>query len=238
MAGNLTCVDKDIINTLPPSEPMGIVTEEDALKGKGQFDKYMRATVNQLTRQYDEGRIKGADIANALVELIPPMMENANKFVLGEVNAKLAAHKARYELKIAEYQLLKIQAEVSKLCTEENEMILTGKVQRGKLRAEISKVEQETKLIKTQDSELVKNGASKRALEEQQKKVAAEQINLYRAQGKGFADKNRNDTFKTIMNSWAVYATEVAADAQVVHNLSANPISVTLDSAKQQGSLL
>ena len=98
MAGNMTCVDKDVINNLPPSEPMGIVTEEDALLGKGQFDKYMRASVNQLTRQYDEGRIKGADIASALVEMIPPMMDVANKFVLGEVTAKLAAQKARYEI--------------------------------------------------------------------------------------------------------------------------------------------
>jgi hypothetical protein len=230
MAGNMTCVDKDIVDNLPPSPKMGIVTEEDAKTGKGQFDKYMRAVVSQLGVQYDEGRIKGADLANAFVEVIPPMMESANKFVLGEVAARLAADKAKFDLKIAEYQLLKVQAEVSKLCTEENEMKLTGKVQRGKLRAE-------TELIETQESELKKNGASKRALEGAQKKVADEQVNLYRAQGKGFADKNRNDTFKTVMNAWAVDAVEVREEVHPPAHLDGPNIDNTLATAKQQAGI-
>jgi len=202
MPGNMSCVNKELIDNLPPSTPMRKVTEEDALTGQGQFDKYMRASASQLAIQYDEGRIKGADLAAAMVELIPSMMENANKFVIGEVTAKLEAEKSRYELKIAEFQLLKVQAEVSKMCTEENEMRLTGRVQRGKLRAEAG-------LIETQEKELKANGKSKRALEAVQIESAKEQVLLYRAQTKSFVNKSKNDTFKTVSNMWTVFISEV-----------------------------
>ena len=104
---------------------------------------------------------------------------------------------------------------------------------------EADKIKNEAALICTQEDELVKNGKSKRELEDAQEAVAREQVNLYIAQAKGYADKNRNDTLKSVLNSWAVQATEVDPDSSN-RNLNAvvgSTLTGSVESAKRQAGL-
>ncbi len=211
---------EEVLTTLPEL-PDGIdkpkipsvsdVTTED-IDGTGAFDIYMRAGMNQLMTQYEEGRIKGADFAAAYVAMVELMMTEANKFVLGLVQAEIAA--ALFPM---QYMSVAHEASLKD--------------------AQVRKTKHESDLICQQMAELKVNGASKRSLEDAQTKVACQQIILYEAQAKGFADKNRNDTFKTVMNSWAIDAVEVNPSPNSPGPLLGPAIGTTLSSAKAQAGI-
>ncbi len=99
-------------------------------------------------------------------------------------------------------------AETELKTVQKIEMGLTGQVDRASKEAQAKDTLTAASLKATQESELIANGSSKRALENGQNKVGAAQCELYAAQAAGFGDRNRNDTFKTIMNAWAVDVAE------------------------------
>ena len=126
-----------------------------------------------------------------------------------------------------------------KIATETTEMTKNGKAQRDLIAAQNKQATNQSALIATQASELTLNGKSKRALEDGQRKVTAAQCALYAAQSKGFADKNRNDTFKTVMNAWAVSVSELENPGTPM-SLTGDKgaaIDQTLMSAKSQANL-
>ncbi len=184
------------------SDPVIEEVTEIIVAGDGQFDDYMNAGLNQLERQYDEGRIKGADLATAHIQMYEIALTQANEFVLKkyEIDARLALLELEFEDKKRKNKLEAdlIATQVMKAKSE----CETSKAQKGKLI-------NETHLVCTQKEELILNGISKRNLETQQALVAAQQIELYKAQSKGYEDSNRNDTYKTTMNAWAVYVAEI-----------------------------
>ncbi|RLE58405.1 MAG: hypothetical protein DRJ35_07965 [Thermoprotei archaeon] len=308
------------------AEKIGIVTEEDTVSGKGQFDKYMRAGNNQLTLQYKEGRIKGADYATAFITMQDNMMTQANNFVLGEFDARVKAlliaaqieemqldgyvkrsllylqlEESAMKVRLLEEQIQKTANETQLIATQEAELRkdsewgrwltstkideiienkqfvhskeielrLGGSFERQKVRKESEKILGETRfmaskekmmlandniqrmltmqtmyheqgkisetcwkgsLIEQQIEELKLNGVTKRALE-------TEQVNLFKAQGKGFADKNRNDTYKSTLNAWAINATEVDGDADPVQSLRESSVSTMIENTRSQAGI-
>jgi len=197
-----------------------VVTEEDPVEGQGQFDRYMRAVGNQLEIQYKKGRIKGAELSATFNELIPPMMDEANKFVIAEYQTRAQVEKIKIELGIAlreselKLKLLAAQVADTRMATELK-------------RQQVLLAQAETSLKCTQQSELVLNGVSKRALEAAQAETAREQVNLYKQQAKSFENKDANDTFKTLMNGYAVVVSE--AGEPVAINVGVSGIDDTAD---------
>lgn len=158
------------------------VTTED-VDGTGAFDIYMRAGMNQLMTQYNAGRIKGADFATVYIQLVQLMMTEANKFVLGKVQAEIAAKMFPIQYLTAGYDA----------ATKES----TAK-----------KTEQEVILLCQQIAELKANGGVERGLKEKQTQVQIKQAELYNRQIKGFGEKAASDAAKIIMDAWAVSAVE------------------------------
>jgi len=242
-------------------EKIGIVTEEDPENGSGQFDRYMRAGTNQLQIQYDLGRIKGPDFAIAFVALQELMMVQGNKFILDKYTSEVMAHKTyleineirekgklerklielnilkgEMELRHLELQMDKTKNEAQLICTQEEELRKDGELKREETKKngvkQREKLDEEIDLLQTQDSELKLNGTSKRKLETAQALAQGEQVGLYRAQAKGFADKNRNDTFKSTLNAWAINATEVDDAANPVAELRESAVSTMITNAR------
>ena len=209
-------VPEDIV--LPDPPKIGVVTTEP-ISGTGVFDIYMRAGMNQLNSQYDAGRIKGADFATAYLAQVELMMNGANKFVIDKYKIELDAYDARVKDFLLPYEALKAMYEIA--LTE----------------AQIKKAKHEADLICQQIAELKVNGASKRNLEAAQRDGACEQVTLYKAQAKGFQDKNRNDTFKTVMNAWAINAVEVDPDPNPVGALNDTSMDSIIGSARSQASV-
>ncbi len=184
----------------------------EAINGTGVFDIYMRAGLNQLMTQYDAGRIKGADFAAAYVAQVELMMTEANKFVLGLAQTQIA---------IAMFDQQYLGQAYDALAKE----------------SAAKKAKHESDLICQQVAELKANGASKRSLENAQRLAACEQIELYKAQAGGFEDKNRNDTFKTVMNAWAVHAVEVDPNVKVLTQLGNSEMNYAIADAKAKAGL-
>ena len=167
------------------------VTEE-RIDGDGVFDIYMRAGMNQLMTQYDAGRIKGADFAAAYIAMVQLMMTEANKFVLGLVQAEILAAMlkynalgALYDAALKESQALKAKAEVDLVCQQTAELKANGKVERG--------------------------------LKDAQKQAQIKTAELYARQIKGFDEKSRNDLIKNILDAWSVQGVEFPDTADGSH---------------------
>ena len=199
-------------NIKKPKIPTVKDVTTEAIDGTGVFDIYMRAGMNQLNTQYDKGRIKGADFAAAYIAQMQLMMTEANKFVLGLAQAEMSLLMFEQQYMGAAYDALAKEAQAKKLKFDSD-------------------------LVCQQVAELKLNGASKRNLEAAQRDGACQQVDLYKAQAKGFADKNRNDTFKTVMNAWAINAVEVDSDSMPVSELSDVGAGATLRSAKMQAGI-
>jgi len=198
--------DEDLKISVPPipkpkiPEDVGIVTEEDPVLGKGQFDKYMRATANQIDIEYQLGRIKGADIAALWGELLPHMMAEANKFVIAEhasrINAETEAIKIE-EIRaegILKRQLLSVQiasetmkirhlqlqmdetlAKTQLVTTQETEARKSGISKRMLEKYQANEVLAKTQLVTTQESEARRNGAVERSYKAAQEELTCTQ---------------------------------------------------------------
>ena len=184
-----TCSYAATIPTLPQDAPdidlpsAKTVTEENVVTGKGVFDVYMRAGSNQLQTQYDAGRIKGADFAQAFVAMQQLMMTEANKFVLGLVQAEVAAAMMPYQYMGAGYDA-------------------------GLKEQQMKETQAKTDLLCQQIAELSANGAVERRLKKSQVQTQTKQAELYQRQKEGFGEKTAIDAAKIAFDAWAVHAVE------------------------------
>jgi len=193
-----TCSTGDVaIPTPNPDDKLtdpgtiGFVTEE-AIDGKGVFDSLMRAGSNQLMTQYEAGRIKGKEFADAYLSMMELMMTQANAFVIQSYTAKLDAES---KFKMFPYNALS--------------MIYDAAIKEAQAR----EMDIKNKLVCTQINELVLNGSQDRALKASQIEVQDAQRDLYVRQTTGFNDKRNNDNLKVVMDSWAVQAVELPDDS-------------------------
>ncbi len=182
-------IDVDIPDITDPglAKPtVGTVTEEK-LDGNGVFDIYMRAGTNHLNLQYEEGRIKGSDYAQAYLGMMELMMVEANKMVLGIFKAQQEAllfpalyEKARYDLATARTTAQKMEAEKDLVCQ--------------------------------QAAELKVNGESDRELKCAQTRAQEKTVELYDRQIEGFDDKFQTDVYKIMMDAWAAQGAEISSN--------------------------
>ncbi len=158
-----------------------VTTEE--IDGTGVFDVYMRAGMNQLNTQYDKGRIKGSDFAQAYIQTIQLMMTEANKFVLGLAQAQVTIAMFEQQYLGAAYDAMVKQHSVSKMKAEGD-------------------------LLCQQTAELKANGKVERELKMAQKQTQIKQADLYARQIISFKEKTALDAGKIALDAWAVQAVE------------------------------
>ncbi len=183
--------------TSPKLPTVKDVTTE-SMDGTGVFDIYMRAGMNQLNSQYDKGRIKGSDFAQAYVAQIQLMMTEANKFVIGLVQAQVS---------IAMFDQQYLGAAYDALAKE----------------ATAKKMKHESDLLCQQVAELKANGKVERALKTAQKQTQIGQAKLYERQITSFKEKTSLDSSKILMDAWAVQAAEdVSGDYQLLRMKTGN----------------
>lgn len=252
-------IDNNINTTIANPTDLGIEIETVTkifVDQDGVFDNYENAIYQQLKRHYEEGRIKGAEFANAHTQMTIEMMKDANQYVLQkyQVDATIAAQKielgdklltSAYQRELVKQQVInaRIEGELlaqkvrteklqqQMLITQEEETRKSGAVQRSLTTAQANQSAAQKELIDSQRAELVANGLSKRALEDGQNNVAAAQCELYNAQATGFEKKDKNDTFRTIMNAWAVSVSEQNNDTPPP-SLQSGSVNNTIGTAK------
>ncbi len=198
--GSITLPKLPDISPAPPEPvtPTAQTVTEEKVNGKGVFNVYMRAGMNQLMTQYDQGRIKGADFAKAYTATVELMMTEANKFELGVYGLDIQKYQAVMDARMKEYDIA-----IKKL-TAGYEIALKEQ--------QVYKSRSEAKLICRQEVELEANGKSKRTLDAAEKCVKDAMVSLYGQQTASFKDKSRGDVFKTLSNMWVVYASEQGLD--------------------------
>ena len=228
-------VQSDIAIAMFPMQYMGAVYEA---AGKEAAVRKTEHESNLICEQEAQLELDGEVNRRKVEEEIDLLVTQDSELILnGEVNRR----KTEEEIDLLEtqdseliltgpIQREKLEEEVDLLQTQDSELLLTGPLQRTKLTAE-------TDLLDTQEDELILNGVSKRALEGSQKLAADEQIELYRAQAIGFEDKNRNDSYKTLLNAWAISAVEVDADPQVPTSLTSTEINGSIQKANEASGL-
>ncbi len=186
----------DALDFIPEPDPVDDIKVPDAatvteelVSGAGVFDIYMRAGMNQLDTQYEQNRIKGSDYAQAYIATMQLMMTEANKMVLGLVQAEIAAKMFNIQYKNAEYDAIlkqreillketmirKTVADTNLVCQQEAELSENGaterllkKEQTIKIIADKNKTITETSLACQQEEELKANGAVERILKKEQ----------------------------------------------------------------------
>ncbi len=157
------------------------VTEE-VVSGGGVFDSYMRAGSNQLTTQYDKGRIKGAEYAQAYIAMMQLMMTEANKFVLGVFQAEIAAKMfevqylgAEYDAALKKEQAEKLRNDSQLICQQIAELSANGVEERKLKGAQTLKTVADKDLTCQQTVEAKESGAVERAVKiESTKKINSE----------------------------------------------------------------
>ena len=179
--GDSTLTDAGIV--IPPLEPghKGIhmptvddVTTED-VDGTGVFDVYMRAGKNQLDTQYNLGRIKGSDYTQAYISMTQIMMTEANKFVLGKVQADIAARMfdrqwlaLGYDIHNKTVMTEKLEIDKELVKQQIAELKLNGAVDRESKEAAIQKIYKDTSMVCQEEAELIKNGSVDRVSKQKQ----------------------------------------------------------------------
>ncbi|MHA2023480.1 MAG: hypothetical protein ACTSWQ_07440 [Candidatus Thorarchaeota archaeon] len=205
--------------TIPTVDPndkitaptIGTVTEE-LVAGAGVFDVYMRAGSNQLKEQYDAGRIKGAEYAQAYIAMMQLMMTEANKFVLTAFDAEMKA-------KMFDYQMLGVRYDAALKEAQNKE------------------IKYKTDLLCQQVAELKENGKVERELKVSQKQTQIQQANLYNRQIAGYNEKNKNENAKMLLDAWAVQAVEEpdASQYKITPIGTSTKLEVLANEIKQAG---
>ena len=170
----------------PPVTPTVAAVTTEVINGTGAFDVFMRAGSNQLQSQYEAGRIKGAEYAQAYIAMMQLMMEQANMFVIKKFEAETAG--AMFH---AQYMTAAFGA-------------LTAEYQANKMIADAY-------LTSIQACELPLNGSQDRILKAEQAKAQAKTVDLYDRQIEGFTEKNTEGILKIVMDSWAAQGVEITS---------------------------
>ena len=148
--------------------------------GSGTFDDLMEAVNKHLDAQFRLSRIQGADYANAYASSLQAAMSNAVQYLLGRANAELI-----------DAQIRKIDAEI----------VLLGQ-QGDKLAADIILVGKQGEKTNAERALL----DAKRATEDKQLDVLAEQALMIAEQTKGFLWSANQKYMKTIIDGQSVNA--------------------------------
>ena len=186
----------------PPDAPTIDDITEVLLTGNGAFDVFMRAGSAQLQSQYDAGRIKGADFANAYIQMMQLMMTNATQFVIKKFEVEMAGEMFKVQYLKGAYDAITAEYTANKMMADAH-------------------------LTKVQACELPLNSAADRILKAEQAKAQAKSVDLYDRQIKGFDDKNQEGIFKIIMDAWAAQGVEITANQ--AESVLANLKNTTLD---------
>ena len=161
----------------------GLQTSQDGaftVHGSGTFDDLMEAVNKHLDAQFRLSRIQGADYANAYASSLQAAMSNAVQYLLGRANAELI-----------DAQIRKIDAEI----------VLLGQ-QGDKLAADIILVGKQGEKTNAERALL----DAKRATEDKQLDVLAEQALMIAEQAKGFLWSANQKYMKTIIDGQSVNA--------------------------------
>ena len=169
----------------PVAPTVNDVTTE-VIAGTGAFDSFMRAGSNQLQSQYDAGRIKGAEYAQAYIAMMQLMMEQANMFVIKKFEAETAGAMFHAQYMTAAFGALTAEHSANKMIAD-------------------------AYLTSIQACELPINGSQDRILKAEQAKAQSKTVDLYDRQSKGFDEKNTEGIFKIIMDSWAAQGVEITS---------------------------
>ena len=155
--------------------------------GSETFDDLMEAVNKHLDAQFRLSRIQGADYANAYASSLQAAMSNAVQYLLGRANAELI-----------DAQIEKINAEITLI---DKQGILLGQ-QGDKLAADIILVGKQGEKIDAERALL----DAKRATEDKQLDVLAEQALMIAEQAKGFLWSANQKYMKTIIDGQSVNA--------------------------------
>jgi hypothetical protein len=95
--------------------------------GDGVFDALMSATNAHIAREFDKGRITGAEYARAYVEMIQGAMGGAVQFLLGRDQAKWAGINAQMQARLLAIQSVTARVELETAKLNWNAMVFTAK---------------------------------------------------------------------------------------------------------------
>ena len=174
-------------NVIVPVAPTVKDITTEVIGGTGAFDVFMRAGANQLQEQYLQGRIKGAEYASAYIEMMKLMMEQAAAFTVKKFETEMAGALFQGQYMKTMYDAITAEHAANKMIAD-------------------------AYLTSVQACELPLNGSADRILKGEQSKAQAKTVDLYDRQITGFDDKDKNDVFKTVMDSWAVQGVEIVED--------------------------
>ena len=171
---------------VPPEAPSLKDVTTELVDGTGAFDVFMRAGSAQLQTQYDAGRIKGKEYAEAFISMTQLMMEQANGFVLKRFESEMAAIMFNSQYIESAYKAITAENQANKTIAD-------------------------AYLTAVQACELPLNGAQDRILKAEQAKAQAKTVDLYDRQIDGFDEKNSEGIFKIIMDAWAAQGIEITS---------------------------
>ena len=158
---------------------------ETTLEGNGVFDALMRASKAHLQDQYAKGAIRGPEYATVYLGQLESSMQTALAFLTQRQRIDLEAQLLQLQIELAGIEVIKANIAVE-LAREE---VLTAKVQRTLVEAQVTKITAEIELIPLQklqveaqtkliDANLVNAGAEKLQIEANTAKITAETINV------------------------------------------------------------
>lgn len=161
--------------------------------GTGVFDTLISAINSNIKIQYDEGRLSGADYASVYLGSMQSAIAQSMQFILSEKAIEADVANKEKQLEILQKQLETEEFKVNEL-----------------LPLQKAKMEEEIDLLQTQESEMLLNGASSRALQDERTKTQehitdkAEQDALLASANAYIADATKDNKVSISDNELAV----------------------------------
>lgn len=128
-----TFIDNNEQDDNKPEPPTAgnVTTGKDTIKDPtGSFDIFMSATMAHLQLQYDEGRIKGADFAAAVVQTITATLQTATKFTTDIYTAQMMGFKLDFETNLLNMQVVSEKEKAKLTATQNSELVKNGAADR------------------------------------------------------------------------------------------------------------
>jgi hypothetical protein len=216
----------------------GLTNATDGNDGTGVFDKLMVAVENHIQEQYDDGRITGSDYATVYLGSLQSVLQQSMAFLLEEQKAGLEADliqaKIDSEVKnneaggVIDLQKQKLQEEIDLVIAQtanQYQQIDASRqdtTRRNLINSkEAIKLDKETELLITQNTELGLNGVIERELKNQQA-IATE--------SGGLDNTNKTNAEVAFLN-----AREIETEASTVRNDAESAQKILLMSAQTTG---
>ena len=173
-------------------------------QGTAIFDVLVRMVNENLKIQYDEGRIKATDYAEAYIAGLQTCITEAMKYIMqkdsldADVQVKLAQKDiADEEAKLKAAQILTEQEEARLKAAQANAIPLQTAKEIDLKQAQINTANEDKRLKAAQADSYPAQAAADLA-------VKTAQVELYNKQKAGFDDNRRQKLFEATVNSWAL----------------------------------